>query len=416
MKKKVCMFVWNRFYSDARVKREAAALNENNYYVKVVCAYDNYDLDKSKQEVFNGYIVKRILTSHFLLLKTMYKLEKLKNSRRTSYILFLNIIYYLMLFFYKVLSKIKVLNLIDAILIIIGMIKEGLKEEFDIYHSNDLKTLPQGIICSKIFRNKKIVYDSHEVETGRVGHKGRLKYYLEKTLIDKVDKVLMTTETRANYNAELYNIIKPEVIHNYPVIKEKDLSKFNLYEIANIPKDEPIFLYQGGIQPYRGLEKIIEAIPKFKRGVTVFVGDGKCKSNLETMVNKMGIKDKVRFLPKVASEDLLYYSQHAFLGFQVLQNTCFNHYSALSNKLLEYVMVEIPVIASDFPEIKKIVTNEKVGVCINPHDIDNISNAVNFLVDNMKIYKEYKTNCKKARLKYNWENEKKKLLKIYNKL
>ena len=408
------MFLWNRFDSDARVKREASALSENGYDVKVICAYDNNQIYKSKEEIINGYKIKRILTLQCFFLKVIYKLRNLIANKKVINKFIFNILFYLCLLVYKVLLNIGILKLLDAIIIIAGMIKEGISEEFDIYHCNDLKTLFQGVVSSKILNKKKIIYDSHEVETGRTGHKNKFKYFIENMLIRKADKVLMTTDMRADYNAKLYNIKKPEVIHNYPVTVEKDLSKFDFYKIADIPRSEPIFLYQGGIQPNRGLEEIIKSITNFNKGITVFIGDGKCKKNLQAMVKQMQIEDKVRFLPKVPNEELPYYTQYAYLGFQVLQNTCFNHYSTLSNKLFEYIMMEVPIIASDFPEIKKIVLNEEIGTCIESCNPKSIANAVNFFLDNNEVYLRYKNNCRLARLKYNWEYEKDKFVKIYD--
>ena len=52
----------------------------------------------------------------------------------------------------------------------------------------------------------------------------------------------------------------------------------------------------------------------------------------------MGLQDKVKFLSKVPLAELPKYTQNAYLGFQVLNNVCFNHYSASSNKLFEYMM------------------------------------------------------------------------------
>ena len=51
------------------------------------------------------------------------------------------------------------------------MIMKGYRQNADIYHSNDLNTLTQGVICSKLrFRPKSSSYDSHEVQTDRTGY------------------------------------------------------------------------------------------------------------------------------------------------------------------------------------------------------------------------------------------------------
>jgi glycosyltransferase involved in cell wall biosynthesis len=132
------------------------------------------------------------------------------------------------------------------------------------------------------------------------------------------------------------------------------------------------------------------------------------------MVQEMGLEDKVRFHPKVPLADLPKYTRNGYLGFQVLNNVCFNHYSASSNKLFEYMMCGVPVVACNFPEIKRVVEGEHIGVCIDSHDPTSIAEGVNYLLDHPEEHSQMKQNCLKARLKYNWEKEKKQFLKIYD--
>src|SRR5690606_38485720 len=137
--------------------------------------------------------------------------------------------------------------------------------------------------------------------------------------------------------------------------------KVNLHEKLGLPPGEKILLYQGGIQAGRGLEKLIEAFPLFKEGTLVFIGDGKIKEKLQQMVKERGLEEKIRFIPKVPVRDLPKYTKNAYLAFQVLNNINFNHWSASSNKLFEYMMNEVPVVACNFPEIKKVVEGSQIG-------------------------------------------------------
>ena len=420
---KVCVFLTNCYENDARVKRECSALKEAGYKVRLIYV-QNYKNRLKEYEIIDEIEIVRI-DQFSKILELIYKLWRwirgvalnIKNNRLMLIVLLpLSIIVLPMYIVVKILNIRKFFRFIKKLSIIFRMIIEGMKDDYDIYHCNDLDTLLQGFICSKVLRNRVLVYDSHEVQTSRTGYKGKKKYaILEKVIINKVDKMMMTTETRAEFTEKIYGI-RPEVIHNYPLYMEKQKEKNNLRKIANIDKDEPILLYQGGIQIGRGLEKIIEAIPKFNKGIIVFIGDGAIKEELEKMVLDYGVSDRVRFIPKVDVEELMYYTQHAYLGFQVLQNVCFNHYSTLSNKLFEYMMMEVPVVASDFPEISRVVREEKTGLCINPHDSNNIADAVNLLLENRRLYEEMKGNCKSAKLKYNWNWEKHKFISIYDNL
>jgi glycosyltransferase involved in cell wall biosynthesis len=400
--KKIAVFLWNNFVNDARVRREVKALREEGHEVTVICTYDGDEQNIFGEEYFEGARVIRVDNFKSILLRLNLKAKHPSIG-----------ISKIVLIVMRVLEWIKVGKLINSGMVVFNMIRYGLRQPYHIYHCNDLKTLVQGYLCRLFNKRAKLIYDSHEVETSRAGGKGKVKYILEKYLVYKIDYMIMTTETRANYISELYNIDKPFVIHNYPIYREKDRERNDLYKLLGIQKNVPLLLYQGGLQVGRGIEKIIDAVPLFSKGVLVIIGDGPLKSNLKKRVIQNGIEDKVRFVDKVPAEDLLYYTQHAYLGFQVLENTCFNHYSALSNKLLEYIMMEVPVICSSLPEMKKIVGPNNVGYCIENISVTEIANSVNYLIEDTQTYQKFKQNCKRIKTKYIWDIEKEKFVKIY---
>lgn len=161
---------------------------------------------------------------------------------------------------------------------------------------------------------------------------------------------------------------------------------------------------------------MVQAVPLFKRGVVVFIGDGRIKPELKKMVKEMELEDRVKFIPKVPVQDLIHYTKNAYLGFQVLNNVCFNHYSASSNKLFEYMMSGVPVVACSFPEIQGVVEKENIGVCVDSHDPVSIADGVNYLLNNQDDREKMMVNCLSAREKYNWQREKKDFIKIYEEI
>lgn len=427
MKKNICMFVWNHFTNDARVLRECTALSEEGCDVDLICIHDpsmaELKIYEEINERFRVHRVKRY-PQWLILFQSIMKLLKQK-----KYLLFLFMLIWLVGAFYfpvitipltilfSVLLIKKVRTVIIRANIFLRMIFKGLKKDYDVFHSNDLNTLPQGVICSKVklFNRKKLIYDSHEVQTSRTGYDSKLYGKMESFLLKFVDHMIVENHTRAKYNEDLYGFY-PNVVHNYPFNQKEEINKIDLYGILNIPKNEKILLYQGGIQTGRGLENLIKAAPHFKEGILVFIGDGRIKENLMKLTEEMKLTNRVKFMPKVPLEDLPKYTKNAYLGFQVLNNVCFNHYSASSNKLFEYIMAGVPVVACDFPEIKKVVTGENIGVTVDSHDPHSIAAGVNKLLSNPEMRKQYSENCRKAKLKYNWEQEKESLLKIYGKI
>ncbi|MBS4200639.1 glycosyltransferase [Bacillus sp. FJAT-49732] len=427
MSKKVCMFVWNHFTNDARVLRECTALSERGYSVDLICIHDPADKNlpkyEKRNENFNVYRVRR----YPILLEYMQGflrfLKKKKINLLLFFILWAAAVYVLPIFtviltvFLGLLYKLKLIPWWIKANIYLRMVVKGYSKTYDIYHSNDLNTLLQGYVCSKWrFSGKKLVYDSHEVQTSRTGYNSKMYGKIEGFLLKKIDSMIVENNTRAKYNEDLYGFY-PNVVHNYPFKKNGDFNKIiSIHQMLNVPDDTKILLYQGGIQIGRGLEKLIQAAPLFKEGVLVFIGDGKQKPELMKLVSDLNLSEKVKFIPKVPLEDLPSYTKNAYLGFQVLNNICFNHWSASSNKLFEYMMSGVPVVACSFPEIKKVVEGEQIGICVDSHDYKDIARGVNKLIDDKALRDEFSRNCAEAKDKYNWEEEKVHFINVYHKL
>lgn len=422
--KRVGMFVWNHFTNDARVLRECTSLSQNGYDVELICIDDPDDPTISKfeevNEHFRVYRMKRYPAA-FSLLQGIFAFVFSEKWTLIPLTAIWGIFVYLfpwitvgltLVIGLLLVSKVRVIWIRGAL--IIRMIIKGYKGNYDIYHSNDLNTLPQGYISSKWrFKKKPLIYDSHEVQTSRTGYDSPWYKRFENFFIKRMDSMIVENDTRAKYNEELYGFY-PHVLHNYPSLEiQQTDEKVDLNKMLDLPSGEKILLYQGGIQEGRGLEKLIEALPEFKEGTLVFIGDGKIKNKLQRMVQERNLEERIRFIPKVPVRDLPKYTKNAYLGFQVLNNINFNHWSASSNKLFEYMMNEVPVVACNFPEIKRAVEDGEVGVIVDPHEPSDIARGVNYLLDNPDLRDKYSVNCKTARKKYNWEREQSNLLDVY---
>ncbi|MBC2305038.1 glycosyltransferase [Listeria booriae] len=421
MSKKVAVFVWNHFTNDARVMRECMALQEAGYSVDLIAIHDakNPDLpfQESPVERFTVYRMKAgYPPSIQAVLKCVQQHVWCHVLIACLFITLLILFPRSTIVFSVVISPMflkKTHTIIRRMFLVFRMIRQGLADVYDFYHANDLNTLPQATVCAKVFHRKKLIYDSHEVQTSRTGYNHPIYGISEKWLLRFADVCIHENDTRATYIAKRYHFY-PKVIHNYPdkVYLEKQ-SAIDLHGILAIPRHEPILLYQGGVQIGRGLDKLVEAVPYFDRGVVVIIGDGRIKKYLQQQVIDANLTQKIKFLPKVPLRDLLHYTKQAYLGFQVLNNICFNHYSASSNKLFEYIMSGVPVIGSDFPEIKKVIQGESVGLVVDSHNPISIAAGVNQLLANPVLREAYHQNCYRAREIYNWENEKKHFLEIY---
>lgn len=425
--KKVTMFVWNHFTNDARVNRECTTLADNGYDVNLIAINNPKNPAISAyEEISNTFKVHRVKRYPWLLQAYQDHGKKFLLVVAGVQVVIIPSLFYISF----TLMAAYLLSLVVAAgmikfkkirkwfingAIITRMILKGYIQNADIYHANDLNTLPQAIVCSKLrLKPKPLIYDSHEVQSDRTGYNPKTIKRIESFMLKFVDQMIVENHTRAKYNEDIYGFY-PKTLYNYSEkynIEEKP--QINLHKKIGINEDEKILLYQGGLQQGRGLELLIEAMDEIKEGHLLFIGGGKLTQPLKEQAEASKQADRIHFIDKVPFQELPSYTREAYLGFQVLQNICFNHYSASSNKLFEYMMAHVPVISCDFPEIKKVVEETNTGLVVDSHNASEIANAVNQLVKDTSLRNQLSENTKQAKEIYNWNNEKSKLLEVYN--
>ncbi|OEF96824.1 glycosyltransferase [Desulfuribacillus alkaliarsenatis] len=291
----------------------------------------------------------------------------------------------------------------------------------DIYHAHDLNTLPVAVWASRK-QNAKLIYDAHEFYVERnVKTKSRsgkiLLTWAESYMIKKAHLTITVNEALANEFSKRYKIKTPSVIMNTPSqeIFIKDNKSLSLKGILNIPDDYYVLLYCGSITFNRGLENLIKSMEFLPDCYLVFMGYGNedYKNSLSSIAEETNVHNRFVFFGPVPSEEVTSFAASADLGVAPIENVCLSYYYCSPNKVFEYINASIPVIASDFPELSKVVNTFNIGTTFNPDSPEDIAKAVRFIFADQKRLEQMKKNTLKASKVYNWENESKKLVELY---
>lgn len=378
------MLVWNTLEHDARVRREAGTLAQAGCSVTVFALHAPGRTQR-REALSSGVQVRRI---GFL---AGARLARSGASRSMALPALVSI----------------ALTQLSMLLRIVG-------SRPDVVHAHDVNMLPVGWLGAALSR-ARLVYDAHEISTGREGyqHLRNLVAGVEGRLIRRADAVITTTELRARYLSRAYGVERPLVLQNRPVIREVP-DKGRMRRALVIPEDRMLVLYQGGLQHGRGLEMVVEATARVPEADFVFVGSGRLEPRLKERANELGVESRLHFVSARPVEELSEWTVDADVGLQVLENTCFNHFSADSNKLFEYLVAGVPVIASDLPEIRKVIQRRGVGLLIQPGNVDELVAGLRRLIDDSSLRDEMRRNAVKSRGSLGWDTVEGKLLDLYS--
>ena len=402
--KLVTMTVFNNFKNDTRVLREARAIKELGFRVRIL-ALSGKGLPQ--MEIIEGIEVIR----HHL---DPWHLKLIRISRNLP----------LSKFFEKILRMAimpwhRYLMFLEFDKIIFSKYKN---EFSDVYHAHDLNTLRVAERLSSI-QKSKLIYDSHELYLDRNRHKKANLFKkaiiksFERKRIRKSDCVITVNESIANLLCERYNIKDVKIITNTPPIQliEKYSQKYDLRKLLSIGNDKKILIYVGSIQRNRGIENLLLSLKYLDNIHLVLMGYGnkELMDELVEITKENNLEDRFSTYGPVPSELVPRYTASADIGAAPILNSCLSYYLCSPNKVFEYIHAGIPVIASNFPELSKVVLGNKIGEVFDPYDPKNIAKSINNLLDNDALRAKMIKNVQNASRIYNWNNESRKLQEIY---
>jgi glycosyltransferase involved in cell wall biosynthesis len=238
----------------------------------------------------------------------------------------------------------------------------------DAVHAHDAAMLLPGLIGARL-TGARLVYDSHELATGvpyREGGWARFVAGIERLAVPRAAAVITVSDGIATRLRSLYGLRRtPVVVRNVCALPEAPRGG-NLRVIVG---DAPLVLHQGAAAPDRGCEVLIRALALVPEAHLVFLGDeGEpgFTASLRSLAAAEGVADRTHFLASEPPETLLASTAQADVGVSLLQDTCENHRLALPNKVFEYLAAGVPIVVSDLPELRRLVSEHEVGWAVAP--------------------------------------------------
>ena len=299
----------------------------------------------------------------------------------------------------------------------------------DVHHGHDLTGLAAAVRGSRR-DSSTLVYDSHEIyleartAARQPGWARALLARLERRWSGQSSALITVNEGIAD---ELQRRLRPRrivVVHNCAPRWEPSASRPTLLrDAAGVPTGARIVLYHGSFGAGRGLEQLLKAIqdPRLASVHLVLLGYGPLEATMRAAASSQGSRGRVHVLDAVPPDRLLDWITDADVGAVAIQPTTLNHRLSTPNKLFESLAAGVPVVASDFPLIRRIVMEDPLGplgtVC-DPADPDKLSQALVQILDQADPDRSaLRERClAAAHARWTWESEAAALLDLYRSL
>ena len=283
----------------------------------------------------------------------------------------------------------------------------------NIIHCHDVMVLPIGVLV-KIFYNAKLIYDAHELESqtnGITPIESKIVYFVEKISWKYINNLIVVSPSIVKWYNKMIGKKSTIIIMNAPFVEKNNIDNESDYlrKLYNIPKPSKIFIYIGGFMKGRGIEILMNIFKKEDiNSHIVFLGYGELR---DKMIKESDKCVKIHVHDAVPHEKVIPIAKSADIGLCFIQNISLSDYYCLPNKLFEYAFAEIPMLASNFPDIIEVVDKFNLGK-YSSLEIEDIFNTIKEFQEMEELPKIKSENL----YELSWQKQEEKLIKLYQEL
>ncbi len=257
----------------------------------------------------------------------------------------------------------------------------------NIIQASDARELLTTLFLS-VITNASIIYDSHEDYVSQVldYESKSIKNYLKATklflyellLIRSYDSIFCTDEFLYNkYRKKLYSAKNVTLLRNFPYVE-----KFNkkVFKEKNALK----LVYIGFVNEYRGVLECANYVEKYNnenktKRITLDVYSPKSE-----IVDKLYKSGKIEYIPWIDYNDLMIKLKNDYDIGICLWHPIKKFQRNLPLKNFDYMGVGLPIITSNFGNLKVHMDKSDAGICIDPFSYEEFKDAINIMFDSTK--------------------------------
>lgn len=294
----------------------------------------------------------------------------------------------------------------------LALARAGSRVPADIVHAHDLDTLWAGTLIARKL-GARLIYDSHELYPDMLAHSSQLYNgcwrLIEHQLIARAAAVITVNQVLAHELRHRHRLPRlPAVVMNCPPLQPMPPRSEGGHGTIGM-------VYLGALLPERGLEVLLQALPSIDPRVVLHIrGSGSLRPWLDVQVGDPSLKGRLIVHEPVPAEQLGATLAGMDIGVIPYVATSLNNYLCSPNKLFDYCMGGLAVVASDLPEIRRELGRHDAGLIFPQGDPIALAATVNALAaDPALLHRLGQAARRAAEDEFQWANQACVLLRTY---
>lgn len=192
--------------------------------------------------------------------------------------------------------------------------------------------------------------------------------------VSQSDKIITTTSTYGATSRVVWDtdaVVIPNAVDKERFHPDNDPG--NVREKLGIGEDEQMVLYIGRIVFHKGLEYLVESAKHLPDEVKYVIGGtGDFIPELKSQIQRQGTEDRVIFPGRIPNSELPKY--YAAADLFVLPSV--SRLEAFGIVALEAMASGVPVVVSDIPGVREVITEGEEGLLAEPMNAQNLAGKI----------------------------------------
>jgi glycosyltransferase involved in cell wall biosynthesis len=398
---KICMLALRQASSDVRAMRTSAGLAQAGFALEIVDI--EHDRARPREESLTG------IRSKYITLPTE---EHLKAVRVKHIFMPGRLMRYYSPTRFAPWLLFKGWRMARALL-------ELLSIPADIYHASDITALPACYIAA-LLRGKPLIFEPYElplvqpwITRSRPLH--ALSVLLLRSLLPRCSGIIVTSPSYAPELQRRYGGRAAVVIRNIPTY-QPPVSSNRIRQYLGLGPKVRIAIYQGALNPDRGLDVLVRAARFLDPDIVIVMKAwGDSQPILDALIAREQVGDRVKIIPPVPYEESHMWTASADIGLVIYRPQSLSVRMTLPNKVFEYLMAGVPVLASSLDAVADLVSTYDVGriqYSLSPPDVGRAISAM--LGDEAGLSRMRRNALAAVHSQLRWEVESQKLVQLYH--
>jgi len=292
------------------------------------------------------------------------------------------------------------------------------KYRIDIMHPHLPKAIISSLAANIICKCPVVVHIRGAVFSQEMGRLSLFLYWrLLKLLRKRASVFIANSNATANKLVERIKI-RPDriiVLHNpvdFSVFKPQPGSRNHLRKMYGIDERDTVLGYVGRLHKIKGVDLLIKAmsilLERDRNYFLLLAGDGPERTRLETLVSRLGIADRVKFLgmrddvPEIMST----------FDISVIPS----RHEPFGRVAAELMRMKVPIVTSGAGGLSELVTDGETGLVTRENSPEEIAAAVERLADDEELRRQLAQRAYEFSERFDIKAHVKEIEKIYMEL